>query len=187
MSVEQIQNLKSSWPMPTVKRPIILIGAGGIVNDAHLPAYAKAGFAVAGIYDIDPSKAQALATKFDIPRVHRTLHDAAAAGGEQAAVFDVAVPPEVEFDVVSALPGGAAVLLQKPMGADLADARQIRDVCRGKRFAAAAVNFQFRFSPMMLAVADAMRQGLLGDVVDVEVRLNLRTPWELFPFLKKLR
>ena len=39
---------------------------------------------------------------------------------------------------------------------------------------------------MMLATGEAIARGLLGDIVDVEVRLNTRTPWELFPFLKKL-
>lgn len=39
--------------LPQSPRPIVLIGAGGIVRDAHLPAYAKAGFDVAGVYDLD--------------------------------------------------------------------------------------------------------------------------------------
>jgi predicted dehydrogenase len=32
--------------------PIAIVGAGGIVNDAHLPAYRKAGFDVVGIYNV---------------------------------------------------------------------------------------------------------------------------------------
>ena len=36
---------------PQVACPIAICGAGGIVNDAHLPAYRKAGFTVTGIYD----------------------------------------------------------------------------------------------------------------------------------------
>jgi predicted dehydrogenase len=51
----------------------------------------------------------------------------------------------------------------------------------------AAVNFQLRFSPMMLAVADALERGWLGRLVDVEVHLNLVTPWHLFPFLKGMQ
>ena len=45
--------------MPSKKTPIVIIGAGGIVNDAHLPAYQKAGFEVRGIYDIDNKKLEA--------------------------------------------------------------------------------------------------------------------------------
>jgi len=47
----------------------------------------------------------------------------------------------------------------------------------------AAVNFQLRFSPNMLALAHAIRLGTLGDIVDVEVRVNTYTPWQLWPFL----
>jgi predicted dehydrogenase len=102
------------------------------------------------------------------------------------AVFDVAVPPEFECDVVRQLPVASPVLLQKPMGVDLADARRIRDVCRANRLVA-AVNFQLRFAPMMLAAKALVDSGALGEIVDVAFNLNLRTPWELFPFLKKLK
>jgi hypothetical protein len=37
---------------------------------------------------------------------------------------------------------------------------------------------------MMLAVADALQRGLLGRLLDIEVHLNLLTPWHLFPFVK---
>jgi predicted dehydrogenase len=76
--------------------------------------------------------------------------------------------------------------MQKPMGVDLHDARRIRDVCRRKKFTA-AVNFQLRFAPMMLIVQDAIARGLLGKVVDLDFHQNIRTPWEMFPFLKKLK
>ena len=69
------------------------------------------------------------------------------------------------------------------MGRDLAEASAILALCRQKSLVA-AVNFQLRFSPMMLAVADALSRGWLGRLVDVEVHLNLVTPWHLFPFLK---
>jgi predicted dehydrogenase len=34
----------------------VIIGAGGIVRNAHLPAYRKAGFPVAAIVDSDPAE-----------------------------------------------------------------------------------------------------------------------------------
>ncbi|MCX5662938.1 MAG: Gfo/Idh/MocA family oxidoreductase [Planctomycetota bacterium] len=176
------KDLRQSWPRPSDPRPIVVIGAGGIVNDAHLPAYAKAGFTVAGIYDLDPARAQATAAKFKIPRVFDSLPQAAATPD---CVFDIAVPPEAELAVASKLPEGSVVLLQKPMGPNLVEARRIRDLCR-QRGLIAAVNFQLRFAPMMLVIRDALDRGLLGEILDVEVRLHVRTPWELFPFLKKL-
>ena len=41
-----------------VKLPIAIVGAGGIVDGAHLPAYKKANLTVVGIFDTDPAKAK---------------------------------------------------------------------------------------------------------------------------------
>jgi predicted dehydrogenase len=173
-------DLQQQYPLPSAPRPIVIIGAGGIVTDAHLPAYRKAGLPVAGVFDVDSAKAGAVAKQWNIPRVFGSLSEATAVSG---CVFDVAAPPVAHADIVAALPRGAAVLLQKPMGLDLAAATRIRAACR-ERGLVAAVNFQLRFAPMMLGVADALARGLLGRLVDVEVHLNLVTPWHLFPHLK---
>lgn len=173
-----MSGLRQSWPMPATPRPIVIIGAGGIVKDAHLPAYAKAGFEVAGLFDTDMSRATALAEAWDIPTVFASLEEAAA----QDAVFDVAAPPVAHRAILSALPEGASVLLQKPMGLDLEEATAIRKMCRDRKLNA-AVNFQLRYSPMMLAIADAISRGDLGELVEIEVHLNLVTPWHLFPHL----
>lgn len=170
--------LRQHWPMPSSPRPIVIVGTGGIVKDAHLPAYRKAGFTVAGLYDTDRARAEALAAEWGVATVFGSLEDGAAAD----AVFDVAAPPVAHAAILSALPEGAAVLLQKPMGLDLAAATAIRQLCRERRLTA-SVNFQLRYSAMMLAVADAIARGQLGELVEIEVHLNLVTPWQLFPHL----
>ncbi len=174
--------LRQSWPRPSRPRPIAIIGAGGIVNDAHLPAYRKAGFPVAGVFDINPERARTVAAKWDVP-VFRSLEEAMAADG---VVFDLATPPGSHLGVLERLPEGSVALIQKPMGHDLTEATAIVKLARARKLTA-AVNFQLRFAPMVLALADARRRGLLGRLVDVEVHLNLLTPWELFPFLKGAR
>ena len=176
-----VKSLRQAWPLPAAPRPIVIIGAGGIVNDAHLPAYRLAGLPVAGVFDIDTEKARALAAKWDIP-AFPTLEEAIATPN---AVYDLALPPSAHLKVLPSLPDGAAVLLQKPMGSDLDEATAILKLCHAKRLTA-AVNFQLRFSPMMLAAKDALDRGWLGRLIDTEVHLNLVTPWHLFPFLKGL-
>jgi predicted dehydrogenase len=173
--------LRQSWPMPARPRPIVIVGAGGIVRDAHLPAYRKGGFPVAGIYDIDRGRADAIARDWNIEPL-RSLDEVA---GASDAVFDLATPPAAHLEVLQALPEGATVLIQKPMGRDLDEATAILKLCRARRLTA-AVNFQLRFAPMMLAVRDAVSRDLLGRLLDVEAHLNLLTPWHLFPFLKGL-
>jgi predicted dehydrogenase len=182
MSGFEPASLRQSWPMPSQPRPIVVIGAGSIVRDAHLPAYRKAGFPVAGIYDLEATRAQEVARAWDLPRIFASLAEAAA---EPDAVFDLATPPAAHLDVLRALPACATVLIQKPMGRDLDEAGAILKLCREKRMTA-AVNFQLRFSAMMLALKDAVDQGLLGRLIDLEVHLCLLTPWHLFAFLKGL-
>ena len=69
-SASEISNLHTSIPMPKKLVPIVIIGAGGIVNDAHLPAYKKAGFSVLGIYDPVKEKAEKCAKDFDIQKIY---------------------------------------------------------------------------------------------------------------------
>lgn len=173
-------DLQQRWPLPATVRPIVVIGAGSIVRDAHLPVYARLGLPVAGIFDVDPAASRERAQAFAIPRIFDSLATALAAPD---VVFDMAVPPAAIADILEQMPAGATVLIQKPMGRDLADASRIRRICRERRLTA-AINFQLRFAPNMLALRDALARGLLGDVTDVEVRLNLHTPWGYWAFLK---
>src|SRR6187431_665160 len=75
---------------PAHRRPLAIVGAGGIVEGAHLPAYAMAGLEVVGITDVDLERARALAEKFGIPRVYDTLDELLA--DDTVVVVDIAVP-----------------------------------------------------------------------------------------------
>jgi len=172
--------LTQTWPRPSRPRPIVVIGAGGIVRSAHLPTYRALGFPIAGLFDVRVETAAALATEFSVPTVFPTL--GAACAGENA-VYDIAVPGDQVLPVLASLPRGAAVLIQKPMGPDLATARAIRACCR-ERSLVAAVNFQLRFSPNVLALRDLLARNALGTVVDVDVRIVIDQPWQLWSFLR---
>ena len=91
-STSEISNLSTSIPMPKKLLPIVIIGAGGIVSDAHLPAYKKAGFSVLGIYDPVKEKAEKCAKDFDIKKIYSSEEEALL---ETNAVFDIAVPHQV--------------------------------------------------------------------------------------------
>jgi predicted dehydrogenase len=173
--------LNQNWPAPANPKPVIIVGAGGIVRDAHLPAYAKAGIPVKGVTDTDAGRSASLADDYSLEHVYPTLADAVDDNGTDA-VYDIAVPPHVITSILPGLPDGAAALIQKPMGADQEQAREIRGICRDKKLNS-AINFQLRFSPMMMAVKDAVERGILGELLEIEVHLNIYTPWQIFPFL----
>ncbi|QKC98080.1 Gfo/Idh/MocA family protein [Mesorhizobium sp. NZP2298] len=173
-------SLIQSWPKPSKPRPIVTFGAGSIVGDAHFPAYRKAGFPVAGLYDPDQTKARTLAEKWGVA-TFRSVEEAATI---KDAIFDLATPPGRHAEILEALPDGAVALIQKPMGNYLGEATEILEICRAKNLKA-AVNFQLRFAPMMLALKDAVAKGWLGEVVDFDAWLALATPWQLWEFLLK--
>ena len=39
---------------------------------------------------------------------------------------------------------------------------------------------------MMIALRDAMSQGMIGDITELEISLSVKTPWHLWPFLETL-
>ncbi|WP_112312599.1 Gfo/Idh/MocA family protein [Pseudogemmobacter bohemicus] len=174
-------DLIQSITPPKTALPIVILGAGSIVSDAHLPAYAKAGFQVAGIYDPDQNKARAILPPGAV--AYGSMAEATAPG--TGAVYDIAVPPAAIPGVLNALPEGAVALIQKPLGSDLGAADEIIRILRARKIRA-AVNFQLRFAPMCLALKDAIAKGLLGEVVDFDAWLALDTPWHLWAFLKDL-
>ena len=96
-----ITDIPQSWPAPSAPKPIVIIGAGGIVRDAHMPAYAKAGLTVTGVTDLDADRAQSLASDHDIRNVYESVAAAAACGTD--VVYDIAVPPHAIAGILHAL------------------------------------------------------------------------------------
>ncbi|HEY8969903.1 MAG TPA: Gfo/Idh/MocA family oxidoreductase, partial [Puia sp.] len=47
----------------------------------------------------------------------------------------------------------------------------------------AGVNFQLRYAPFINAARSIIRQGLIGELCDIEVNVNVYTPWHLWDFL----
>ncbi len=148
-------------PHPRSPRPIVVVGAGGIVRTAHLAAYEKAGFPVIGILDQD-------AVRF----------------APKDAVFDLAVPASQFVRILPQLVDGSSVLLQKPMGETLQEAAQIREICRTKRLVA-SVNFTLRYAPNHLGIRLISESGRLGEIHDLHAQVCTYTPWHLWSFLAK--
>ena len=153
------------------------------MRTAHLPAYRRLGFPVAGVFDIDRQAGAATARQFDIHVLFDSLDAACSAAHGDRVVYDLAVPGDQVASVLERLPAGSPVLIQKPMGDTLDAARTILRICR-ERELIAAINFQLRFSPNVLALADLVRRGALGEIADVEVRLQVRQPWESWSFVR---
>ena len=177
-----LEDLNYVPEMPENVKNIVIIGAGGIVTGSHLPAYKMAGYPVKGIYDLNYDKAKQAAEDFDIPNAAEKLEDLIALGVKEDAVFDIAVPASKPASILRQLPDGAAVLMQKPMGESIAQAREILDICHEKNLTA-GVNFQLRQAPYMIAARKLIADGVIGDIVDIDWRVVELHPWHLWSFL----
>jgi predicted dehydrogenase len=169
-------------PQSSKINPVYIIGAGGIINTAHLPAYKIAGFNVQGIYDIDASKAKDTAANFNVPNVYSSIEDMIATAPSNA-VYDVAVPGSQTINILNRLPNGSTVLLQKPMGENYAEAKQILQLTQQKKMLA-GINFQLRYAPYIMAVKELVNSNALGELNDIEINVNVYTPWHIWDFLQ---
>lgn len=182
--MDSIIDLSFKIQMPVNPKPIMIIGAGGIVHDAHLPAYKKAQWDIAGIFDLNFEKAQHLANLFGITRVYNSLEELIAEAPKDV-IFDIAVPASVLPTVLNLLPKNAMLMMQKPMGENIQEAKEILRICMDKNFIA-AVNFQMRFIPSVATAKKIIESGLIGELHDIEIKMNIYHPWHLWEFLFKI-
>ena len=173
--------IKTDFQLPKDPKPIYVIGAGGIMEEAHLPAYQKARWQVKGIFDPQQDKAEALSRQFQIPKVFSSLQQMVNEAGDQV-VYDIAVPASKILGILEVIPPNSAVMIQKPLGENLQQAKAILDCCNKKNIKA-SVNFQMKFIPSIIAAKNMIDQGLIGDLHDMEIRMNIYHPWELWDFL----
>lgn len=184
MSPAALPEIVTTPELPSQVFPIAIFGTGGIVKDAHLPAYKKARFPVWGLMNRTRSRAEALAAEFGVEHVFETIEDTVAAAPE-GIIYDLALPASHFAEALRKLPDGSFVLIQKPMGENIDQAREILEVCRSKNLRA-AINCQLRYAPFVLAARSLIDAGVIGDLVDMEMRLTVETPWHLFPFLENI-
>lgn len=83
--------------------------AAGVAR--RLATYRKAGFPVAGVYDVNPEQSRKTAERFSIPKIYSKLEDCFEVPN---AVIDMAVPPQHVFDLLRAVPPSTTSLVQKP-------------------------------------------------------------------------
>ena len=167
-----------------IKVPIAIVGAGGIVDGAHLPAYKIAGLEVIGIFDVDQGKAKEVAARHEIPRVYTTLEELLA--DPRSKIVDIAVPaalqPEIFYKVAAAK---KEILAQKPMATSVADGLKMAQAVTDNGIIA-AVNHQLRFEEGVAAAYKMVSLGWIGEVTNLTIEVNLVTPWEMWPWAKDL-
>jgi len=159
---------------------IAIIGAGGIVNAAHLPAYRKAGFNVLGLTDKEIAKAEQTALSFELPKVYPTVE--ALLADEAVEIVDIAVPPWAQKDLVrQATEAGKHLLCQKPLSNVYSDAVEIVEMAEANGVKL-AVNQQMRWDQAVRASRTVLNRGLLGEPASAVIDVSILTEWQTWPW-----
>ena len=163
-------------PAPRHYRPRIgVIGAGGIVS-AHLDAYRTAGWEVAAICNRTLSKATAKAAEF-APKARVTDRWQDVIDDPSIDVVDITPHPADRLPLLeAALSAGKHVLSQKPFVLDLAEGQRLVDLACEKGVKL-AVNQNGRWAPHLSWMREAVRAGLVGDVVGAHVAIHWNHGW----------
>ena len=152
-----------------------IIGAGGIVNAAHLPAYRKAGFKVVGLTDMERDKAEQTARRFEVSRVYDSVE--ALLEDPTVEIVDIAVPPWNQKDLVrQTTAAGKHLLCQKPLSNVYADAIEIVEMAEASGVKL-AVNQQMRWDQAVRASRTLLNRGLLGDPASAVIDVSILTEW----------
>jgi len=166
---------------PKTDYGIALVGAGGIVNFAHLPAYRKAGFKVLGCYDIRAEAAEQTARAHNMPRVYRSLDELL--NDPSVEIVDIAVRPWDQLQVVQQVTAAHKHLLcQKPLSDQYADAVEIVRLANAAGVKL-AVNHQLRWGPGIRAAKRLLEDGWLGDLIEAQFMVSTLTPFEYWPWM----
>jgi predicted dehydrogenase len=155
-----------------------VVGAGFILRDCHLPAYAAAGFPVRAITSRTRATAEQVAAGAGIPRVHDSIEQLL--DDPEVQVLDVAVPPAAQPSILRRVldhprpPRG--ILAQKPLAMSLDEAREIVAACRARRVRL-QVNQNMRYDQAVRGAKGLLDAGVLGAPVLATIEMRAIPHW----------
>jgi predicted dehydrogenase len=159
-----------------------VLGTGGIASAfaGDLPLADGAELAAVGSRRLDT--AEEFAGRFGFARAHGSWAELAA--DPDVDVIYVATPHTFHYDAAMAcLAGGKAVLCEKPMTLDMASSARLVQEARTKGLFLMEAMWM-RCNPAIRSIAEAIRDGVIGEVKAVHADFGLQGP---FPAGHRLR
>ena len=145
--------------------PIGVVGCGGIMRSAHLPAYERFGYRVLAACDVVEENARLAAEKFGIPHFTTRLEDLL--DDPAIKVIDLAVHASQRRPLVERIAAaGKHILSQKPFALHYAEALSMVETCE-RAGITLMVNQQARWAPAHRALKLVVESGLLGHIYSV--------------------
>lgn len=152
---------------------IAIVGAG-YVAAYHLAALKRLEFVqIVGICDLDTVAAEALAGRFGVPVVTRSLADLASQSPD--AVYVLTPPASHCALALQALDMGCHVLVEKPMAESVEECERM--IARAHEHGLViSVNHSDRLDPVVVTALDRVRAGACGDILSVDVLRSSEYP-----------
>jgi predicted dehydrogenase len=154
------------------------VGAGFIMADCHLVAYRQAGFCPVAICSRTRERAKQAAARHGIATIYDGYQQLVA--DERVEILDIAVPPDVQIDVVREAVRHAdhirGILAQKPLGTNYAQACEIVALCRDAGITL-AVNQNMRYDQSVRACRSLLARGVLGEPVLATIDMRAIPHW----------
>ena len=166
---------------PKIDYGIAFVGCGGIVNYGHIPAYKASGFHMIGGYDINSEAAERTVQEHGLEKVYESLDDILL--DPMVQIVDIAVVAWEQKNIVAkAVAAGKHMLCQKPFSHHYAEAVEMTGLAEQAGLKI-AVHQQFRWSSLIRSIRALLREGWVGELLDVQVQVSIHTPWDLWPWL----
>jgi predicted dehydrogenase len=161
---------------PRAYRPAIGMIACGGITEYHLTAYKQAGYHVVALCDLIEERARKRQQQF-YPDAFVTTDYREVLAREDIEVVDIATHPRERLPLIeAAIRSGKHVLSQKPFVLDLDIGERLVNLAdwQGVRL---AVNQNGRWAPHFSYIRQAVKSGLLGDLISVHVGVHWDHTW----------
>jgi predicted dehydrogenase/nucleoside-diphosphate-sugar epimerase len=160
---------------------LLILGGGAVVKELHIPALARLGWTKHCLC-ADPSERSLAVLQEacgDLP-VRRADYRDILKNPETTSRFDgviIALPNHLHEDAVArCLDSGLHVLCEKPLALTSAGCRQLARTAEqaGRHLAVGMVR---RLIPSIATIREALRQGLIGDLLELEIAHGGKFTW----------
>ena len=152
-----------------------VIGCGGIADLRTIPGMLLAENAVCvAVMDTNPESAERVKKKYNIARAYTQINELLAQPDIDAVYIATPVFCHKE-QVILAADAGKHILLEKPMGVTVEEAREMADYCLAKGVKL-AVGFMMRFHDAHQNIKAELARGTIGEVVSAYAKFNCWYP-----------
>lgn len=154
-----------------------IIGSGLIAGKKHIPAFLKqkSGVELVALCDINLQAAQAVASRFGIPRTYGDLSEMLSK--ERPEIVDICTPPQTHAKLaVEAMRNGCHVFIEKPMALTVTDCDEIVDASKQYGAKVCVAHSDLFYYPFMRA-REMVGRGDIGEFRGMRIFLSTPTDY----------